>query len=150
MAQKEVRQAVEKASVNFENTGADSCQNYECQKCFWRRFGHKRKCQSLSLVRLFVTPWTVAHQAPLSMEFSRQEYWSGFQTEMRNMLLETGNVLVALLCLSLRSYGLQSARLCWSWNSPGKNTGVGNFFLLLGIFPTQRLNLGLLHCKQIL
>ena len=28
-------------------------------------------------VRLFVTPWTVAHVAPLSMEFSRQEYWSG-------------------------------------------------------------------------
>ena len=26
---------------------------------------------------LFATPWTVAHQAPLSMEFSRQEYWSG-------------------------------------------------------------------------
>ena len=25
----------------------------------------------------FVTPWTVAHQAPLSMGFSRQEYWSG-------------------------------------------------------------------------
>ena len=33
--------------------------------------------QSLSLVRLFGTPWTVTHQAPLSMEFSRQEYWSG-------------------------------------------------------------------------
>ena len=28
-------------------------------------------------VRLFVTPWTVDHQAPLSMGFSRQEYWSG-------------------------------------------------------------------------
>ena len=27
--------------------------------------------------RLFVTPWTVARQAPLSLEFSRQEYWSG-------------------------------------------------------------------------
>ena len=26
----------------------------------------------------FVTPWTVAHQAPLSMEFPKQEYWSGF------------------------------------------------------------------------
>ena len=26
---------------------------------------------------LFVAPWTVAHQAPLPMEFSRQEYWSG-------------------------------------------------------------------------
>ena len=34
--------------------------------------------QPLSHVRLFETPWTVVtHQAPLSMEFSRQEYWSG-------------------------------------------------------------------------
>ena len=32
--------------------------------------------KSLSCVRLFVTLWTVAHQAPLSMGFSRQEYWS--------------------------------------------------------------------------
>ena len=30
-----------------------------------------------SCVQLFVTPWTVAYQAPPSMEFSRQEYWSG-------------------------------------------------------------------------
>ena len=30
----------------------------------------------LSHVRLFATPWTVAHQAPPSMEFSRQEYWN--------------------------------------------------------------------------
>ena len=30
-----------------------------------------------SRVQLFATPWTVAHQAPLSMGFSRQEYWSG-------------------------------------------------------------------------
>ena len=35
------------------------------------------KVRVLSRVRLFVTPWTVAHQAPPSMEFSRQEYWSG-------------------------------------------------------------------------
>ena len=33
--------------------------------------------QSLSCVQFFVTPWTVAQQAPLSMEFSRQEYWTG-------------------------------------------------------------------------
>ena len=33
--------------------------------------------KSLSCVRLFVTPWTVAYQAPLSVGFSRQEYWSG-------------------------------------------------------------------------
>ena len=33
--------------------------------------------KSLSCVRLFATPWTIAYQTPLSMEFSRQEYWSG-------------------------------------------------------------------------
>ena len=33
--------------------------------------------QMLSRVQLFATPWTVARQAPLSMGFSRQEYWSG-------------------------------------------------------------------------
>ena len=33
--------------------------------------------RSLSCVQLFATPWTVAHQAPPSMGFSRQEYWSG-------------------------------------------------------------------------
>ena len=37
----------------------------------------KYLCMSLSCVWHFETPWTVAHQAPLSMEFSRQEYWSG-------------------------------------------------------------------------
>ena len=31
----------------------------------------------LTRVQLFATPWTVAHQLPLSMEFPRQEYWSG-------------------------------------------------------------------------
>ena len=46
------------------------------------------KGKSLSHVRLFATPWTAAHQAPPSMGFSRQEYWSGvpspspFQSEL--------------------------------------------------------------------
>ena len=35
------------------------------------------KLKSFSHVRLLATPWTVAHQAPPSMEFSRQDYWSG-------------------------------------------------------------------------
>ena len=37
----------------------------------------KVKVKSLSGVRLFATLWTIVHQAPQSMEFSRQEYWSG-------------------------------------------------------------------------
>ena len=35
------------------------------------------KAKSLSRVQLFETPWTIFYQAPLSMEFSRQEYWCG-------------------------------------------------------------------------
>ena len=38
---------------------------------------HETNAQSLSNVWLFEAPWTVAHQAPLSMEFSWQEHWSG-------------------------------------------------------------------------
>ena len=37
----------------------------------------RKKVKLLSPVWLFATPWTVTHQAPLSMEFSRQEYWGG-------------------------------------------------------------------------
>ena len=37
----------------------------------------RREVKSLSHVQFFATPWTVAHQAPLYMKFSRQEYWSG-------------------------------------------------------------------------
>ena len=45
--------------------------------CSKARAGLPGKVKSLSRVRLFATPWSVAHQAPLSMGFSRQEYWSG-------------------------------------------------------------------------
>ena len=38
---------------------------------------HMRALSHFSRIRLFVTPWTVAHQAPLSMGCSRQKYWSG-------------------------------------------------------------------------
>ena len=44
---------------------------------FSRAWKWKVKVKSLSRVRLFATPWTVAHQAPPSMGFPMQEYWSG-------------------------------------------------------------------------
>ena len=43
----------------------------------------KVKVKSLSCVQLFATRWTVAHQAPPSMGFSRQEYWSGLHCLVR-------------------------------------------------------------------
>ena len=54
------------------------------------------KVKSLSRVRLFATPGTVAYQAPLSMGFSRQEYWSGVP-------LEKGSTLLIKISFLLRS-----------------------------------------------
>ena len=51
---------------------------------------YRKKVKSLSRVRLFVTPWTVAYQAPLSMEFSRQEYWSGLPFPYSRYLPDPG------------------------------------------------------------
>ena len=47
----------------------------------------KVKVKSLSRVRVLATPWTAAHQAPPSMGFSRQEYWSGVPLPSPKVLL---------------------------------------------------------------
>ena len=60
--------------------------------------------------------------------------------------------VASVLSDSLRSHGLCFTRLLYSWDSPGKNTGLGCHTLLQGIFPTQGLNLGLLsllHCRWV-
>jgi len=49
-----------------------------------------KSLKSLSHVQLFVTPWTVARQAPLSMGLSRQEYWSGLPFPSPGDLPEPG------------------------------------------------------------
>ena len=61
----------------------------------------------------------------------------------------------ALGCVSFSEWkSLSHVWLCdpmdYTWNSPDQNTGVGSCFLLQGIFSTQGLNPGLLHCRQIL
>ena len=50
----------------------------------------KVKVKSLIRVRLFATPWTVAHQTPPSMGFSRQEYWSGLPFPSKGDLPKPG------------------------------------------------------------
>ena len=54
--------------------------------------------QSLSFVQLSMAPWTVAHQASLSMGFPRQEYWSGLPFPSPGDLPTQGSNL-SLLCL---------------------------------------------------
>ena len=92
---------------------------------------------SLSRVRLFVTPWTVAHQMPLSIEFFRQEYWSGLPCpppgDLPNPEIEP------------RSPTLQVDSLLSEPPGKPKNTGVGSLSLLQGIFLIQRLNPCLPH-----
>ena len=51
---------------------------------------------------------------------------------------------------SFRPHGLWPSRLLCPWDSPGKSIGVSCHSLLQGIFPTQGLNPGLVHCRQIL
>ena len=51
---------------------------------------------------------------------------------------------------SVKSDSLRPHELYGPWNFPGQNTGVGSLSLLQRIFPTEKLNQGLLHCRQIL
>ena len=91
---------------------------------------------------LFGTPWTIAHQAPMSMGFSKQEYWSGLPCPSPENLPNPG--------LELRSLVLQADSLPSEPPGKLKNTGVSSLSLLQGIFPTQESTQGLLHCRQIL
>ena len=59
------------------------------------------KVKSLSRVRLSVTPWTVAHHTPLSMGFSRQEYWSGLPCPHPGDLPDQGIGPVSLISPAL-------------------------------------------------
>ena len=48
------------------------------------------KVKSLSRIRLFAIPWTVAYKAPLSMGFSKQEYWNGLPSTSPGDLPDPG------------------------------------------------------------
>ena len=95
------------------------------------------KLKLLSRVRLFVTPWTIQ-----STEFSRLEYWSGSSFPSPGDLPNPG--------IKPKSPELQTDSLPAEPPGKSKNTGVGSPFLLQGIFPTQKQNQGLLHCRRIL
>ena len=68
-----------------------------------------------SRVWLFVTPWTAAHQAPLSLGFSRQEYWSGLPCPPLRGLPDPGVVLMSLKSLAFASGFLTSSA---TWEAP--------------------------------
>ena len=109
-----------------------------------------------SCVGLFATLWTIAYQASLSMEFSRQEYRSGSSCFPPKDLQDPGIKLISLMsselagrfftivpagkytaCMHAKSLqsrlcnSMEPSRLLTPWDSPGKNTGVGCHALII-------------------
>ena len=84
---------------------------------FSKAWKSKVKVKSLSHVWLFATPWTAAHQAPPSMGFSRQEYWSGVplpSPQHPSYCAQTRHLISQSLdCLSTK-WGLQQPLDCLS------------------------------------
>ena len=77
---------------------ANQLRTWKCHFTFLSFSLHAWVLSHLSHVQLFVTPWAVAHQAPLSMGFSRQEYWSGLPCPSPGNLPNPG-LNSCLLCL---------------------------------------------------
>ena len=89
-----------------------------------------------------MTPWTVAHKAPLSMGI--------LQARTLEWVAMTSSRGSSQPRIKPRSPALQVDSLPSEPPRKTKNTGVGSLSLLQGIFPTQGLNQGLLHCRWIL
>ena len=83
-----------------------------------------------SRVRLCVTPWTAAHQAPPSLGFSRQEHWSGLPFPSPMHASEKWKWRRSVVSNPQRPRGQQPSRLLHPWGFPGKSTGVGCHCLL--------------------
>ena len=87
-----------------------------------------------SCVQLFATPWTVAHQAPLSMEFSRQEYWSGLPFPSPGNLPIPGIEPVSLVSPALQAHPLPKPGPS-EWKHQVLTTGqIGDSIFFLSCF----------------
>ena len=94
-----------KWSISFKDCESLHCTLVTCVQC---TYVHTCACvcvvSCFSLVRLFVTLWTVGSlQAPLSMGFSKQEYWSGLPFPLPGNLPNTGIQPVQLMSPTLAS-----------------------------------------------
>ena len=83
-----------------------------------------------SRVRLCVTPYMAAHQAPPSLGFSRQEHWSGLPFPYPMHESEKWKWSRSVMSNPQRPHGLQPTRLLRPWDFPGRSTGVGCHCLL--------------------
>ena len=89
-----------------------------------------RLLSCFSHVRLCATPQMTAHQAALSLGFSRQEHCSGLSFPSPVHESEKWKWSRSVVSDSSRPHGLQPTRLLCPWDFPGKSTGVGCHCLL--------------------
>ena len=91
-------------------------QIFRSKVAHWGKFTALSVCvlSCFSCVPLFVTPWTVAHQVPLSMGFSRQEYWSGLPFPSPGDLSDPWIESMSLMSLALagRFFTTHASFLC--------------------------------------
>ena len=86
-----------------------------------------------SHVRLCATPEMAAHQAPLSLGFSRQEHWSGLPFPSPMHESENWKWSCSVMSDCSQPHGLQPTRLLHPWDFPSKSTVVGCHSLLQNI-----------------
>ena len=86
--------------------------------------------ESLHLVQLFATPWTVVQHTPLSTGFSRQEHWSGFHALLQGIFLTQGSS-PGLPCLE---HGQAGCLPCATWEAPRLLSLFFNFSKVLCSF----------------
>ena len=87
---------------------SDIFSSFELQAKFLTKLIFRVYAQSLSCVQLFVTPWTVAHEVPLSMEFSMQKYWNIMPfpspRDLPNLGVELSLFPMTRMCIALFIY----------------------------------------------
>ena len=112
------------------------------------------KVKSLSRVRILATPWTAAYQAPPSMGFSRQEYWSGVSlpSPFLNSLIHNSKGII--FSIYLKYLLVKSSPHSSSWPPPATPQGAIAFQLNIrslqlhsGIFAQETVKSAPLLCS---
>ena len=110
----------------------------------------KAKAKSLNSVQLFATPWAVAYQAPQSMEFSRQEYWSGLPFPSQGDLPNPGIEPSLPHCRQMLSLVAQTVKNPPAMKETGFNPWVGKIPWKRELLPTLVFWPGEFHGQKIL
>ena len=125
------------------------------QQCGWRQIAAFQKNLGHKTDKAWYRWWeSQNHYHPGFWLTYSISFW-GMLENLKKKKKRRSSVLCACSATSVMSESLRlhrqlPTRLLCPWDSPDKNTGVGNHGLLQGIFPTQGSNLGLLPCRWIL